>query len=67
MSCLNPHDPQMMRIFTTDGAFHTIAANNGGGMARDGVLVALPRTPETRSGSSTETVSSREPLTPSRE
>lgn len=33
MSCLNPHDPQMMRIFTTDGAFHTIAANNGGGMA----------------------------------
>ena len=36
--CLNPHDPQTMRIFSTDGAFHTLPANMGGGMARHGVL-----------------------------
>lgn len=52
--CLNPHDPQLMRIFHDDGAFHAVCANNGGGMARDGVLqsCASPRTRATSSESS---------------
>ena len=36
--CLNKGDPQMMRIFSTDGTFHSVCANSGGGLARDGVL-----------------------------
>ena len=36
--CLNPHDPQTMRIFSVDGAFHTLPANSGGGMERHGIL-----------------------------
>jgi len=36
--CLNPLDPQTMRIFSEDGTFHTIAANSGGGMMRHGVM-----------------------------
>ena len=40
--CLNPWDPQTMRIFTTDETFHALFANEGGGgMSRDGVLVVL--------------------------
>ena len=52
--CLNPHDPQFMRIFHEGGAFHSVCANNGGGMARDGVLqsCASPRTRATSSASS---------------
>lgn len=54
--CLNPHDPQLMRIFHESGAFHAVCANNGGGMARDGVMqkvrYASPRTRETSSASS---------------
>ena len=54
--CLNPHDPQLMRIFHESGAFHAVCANNGGGMARDGVmqnvLYASPRTRATSSASS---------------
>lgn len=54
--CLNPHDPQLMRIFHESGAFHSVCANNGGGMARDGVMqkvrYASPRTRETSSASS---------------
>ena len=54
--CLNPHDPQFMRIFHESGAFHAVCANNGGGMARDGVLqsCASPRTRETSSASLVE-------------
>ena len=37
--CLNPHDPQMMRIFDCKGAFHTFSANTGGGQARDGIFI----------------------------
>lgn len=42
MSCLNPHDPNSMRIFTVDGAFHTLNAGTGGGMMRHGVLQPIP-------------------------
>ena len=41
MSCLNSHDPITIRIFTTDGVFHTLYANEHGGMRRDGVLVKV--------------------------
>lgn len=54
--CLNPHDPQLIRIFNESGAFHAVCANNGGGMASDGVMqkvrYASPRTRETSSASS---------------
>ncbi len=30
------------RIFTVDGAFHTLRANSGGGMMRHGVLQPIP-------------------------
>ena len=43
MACLNPRDPITIRIFSTDGAFHTILSNNNGGMRRDGVLVRTRR------------------------
>ena len=43
MACLNPRDPITIRIFSTDGAFHTILSNNNGGMRRDGVLVRARR------------------------
>lgn len=42
MSCLNPRDTQSARIFTVDGAFHTLNANSGGGMMRHGVLQPIP-------------------------
>lgn len=29
--CLNPLDPQTMRIFSTDGSFHALVRNSGGG------------------------------------
>lgn len=43
MACLNPHDPQTARIYDTDGAFHSVMANSGAGMARDGVFVIRKR------------------------
>ena len=36
--CYNPHDAQSARIYGEDGAFHSLNANEGGGMARDGVF-----------------------------
>ena len=38
---LNPWDSQTERIFTSDGAWHTLHANTGGGQARDCVLIRL--------------------------
>ena len=43
MACLNPRDTQTARIFDTDGAFHSVMANTGGGMARDGILTIRKR------------------------
>lgn len=43
MACLNPHDSIQARIFDTGGVFHTLYANNGAGMRRDGVLVPKRR------------------------
>ena len=37
--CLNPLDPQTMRVFSDKGAFHTFTSNSSGGMARDGVCI----------------------------
>lgn len=42
MSCLNPRDSMTARIFTVDGAFHTLNANSGGGMMRHGILQPIP-------------------------
>ena len=38
--CLNPLDPQSKRLFTPDGAYHTVDAMNGGGGRSDGGDVA---------------------------
>lgn len=38
MPCLNPLDPQTMRIHDTSGAFQSVLANSGGGQNRCGVL-----------------------------
>ncbi len=38
MPCLNPLDPQTMRIHDTSGAFQAVVANSGGGQNRCGVL-----------------------------
>ena len=38
MPCLNPLDPQTMRIHDTSGAFQSVVANSGGGQNRCGVL-----------------------------
>lgn len=51
--CLNPLDPQMKRLFTPDGAFHVLCANNGAGLATDGVCIALdgePRADQRKGG-----------------
>lgn len=40
--CLNPLDPLTTRIFSVDGAFHTLRANTGGGMERHGILQSCP-------------------------
>lgn len=47
MPCLNPLDPQTMRIHDTSGAFQSVVANSGGGQNRCGVLTfpAAPRQP----------------------
>lgn len=39
--CLNPLDPQSMRLFTPDGAFHTVGARSNAGQHSDGVCIAL--------------------------
>ena len=39
--CLNPLDPQSMRLFTPDGAFHTVGARSNAGRHSDGVCIAL--------------------------
>ena len=38
---LNPWDPQSERIWTSDGAWHSLSANTGGGQSRDCVLIRL--------------------------
>ena len=38
--CLNPWDAQSARVYDQDGAWHSLNANENGGMARDSVLCA---------------------------
>ena len=38
---LNPWDAQTERIWTSDGAWHTLSGNTGGGQSRDCVLICL--------------------------
>jgi len=46
--CLNPHDPESMRIYSTSGCYRTLDSNNGAGMTRDGILVCADnRVPST--------------------
>lgn len=43
MSCLNPLDPQTIRVFSDEGAFHSCTANSGGGQDRCSVLQFAPQ------------------------
>ena len=47
MSCLNPLDPQTIRVFSDEGAFHSCTANSGGGQDRCSILQFAP--PKARS------------------
>lgn len=38
--CMNPWDAQSARVYDQDGAWHSLKANENGGMARDSVLCA---------------------------
>lgn len=38
--CMNPWDAQSARVYDQDGAWHSLNANENGGMARDSVLCA---------------------------
>lgn len=38
--CMNPWDAQSARVYNQDGAWHSLHANENGGMARDSVLCA---------------------------
>ena len=38
IQCLNPEDPQSERIYHPDGVYHSLNANSGGGLSRDGVI-----------------------------
>lgn len=38
--CMNPWDAQCARVYDQDGAWHSLNANENGGMARDSVLCA---------------------------
>ena len=38
VSCLNPWDAQSARVYDQEGAWHSLNANENGGMARDSVL-----------------------------
>lgn len=38
--CMNPWDAQSARVYDQDGAWHSLTANENGGMARDSVLCA---------------------------
>lgn len=38
--CMNPWDAQSARVYDQDGVWHSLNANENGGMARDGVLCA---------------------------
>ena len=38
--CMNPWDAQSARVYDQDGAWHSLNANENGGMARDSVLYA---------------------------
>ena len=40
VSCLNPWDAQSARVYDQEGAWHSLNANEKGGMARDSVLCA---------------------------
>ena len=40
VSCLNPWDAQSARVYDPEGAWHSLNANENGGMARDSVLCA---------------------------
>lgn len=40
VACLNPWDAQSARVYDQDGAWHSLNANENGGMARDSVLCA---------------------------
>ena len=40
VSCLNPWDAQSARVYDPEGAWHSLHANENGGMARDSVLCA---------------------------
>lgn len=39
--CMNPWDAQSARVYDQDGAWHSLNANENGGMARDSVLCAV--------------------------
>lgn len=40
VSCMNPWDAQSARVYDQDGVWHSLNANENGGMARDSVLCA---------------------------
>jgi DNA (cytosine-5)-methyltransferase 1 len=40
LMCMNPWDAQSARVYDQDGAWHSLNANENGGMARDSVLCA---------------------------
>lgn len=40
VSCMNPWDAQSARVYDQEGAWHSLNANENGGMARDSVLCA---------------------------
>lgn len=40
VACMNPWDAQSARVYDQDGAWHSLTANENGGMARDSVLCA---------------------------
>jgi len=40
VACMNPWDAQSTRVYDQDGAWHSLNANENGGMARDSVLCA---------------------------
>ena len=40
VACMNPWDAQSARVYDKDGAWHSLNANENGGMARDSVLCA---------------------------
>lgn len=40
VACMNPWDAQSARVYDQDGVWHSLTANENGGMARDSVLCA---------------------------